>query len=113
MKLVDLAPRWWADTDGVRLGVSFACPVHAAGGLDAHGSADCVLGRVYVRTEMPSGPGANWTRAGDAFESMSLSPSVKCTVPQGVVHWHGFVTNGDVTVLDDSDGRAWPDGSPT
>lgn len=111
MKLTDLAPKWWSLTDGTRAGVSFACPVHAAGGLDEHGSADCVMARVYVRTENPGGPGPNWTRTGDDFASMSLAPSVKCTIPQGIVHWHGFVKGGEVSVLGDSDGRAWPEGA--
>lgn len=120
MRLVDLAPKWFSRFDtGARLGVTFACPVHAHLGLDENGSAPCMLGRVYAPTEDGS-TGHRWARTGEDFASMSLSPSILYrTVPEGharavdeahvcdvqrctIVHWHGFVTNGEVSVLADS-----------
>lgn len=124
MKLTDLAPRWWTDADGKRVGASFACPVHAKLGLDESGHAPCLLSRVYVRTEdveVGPGVGPRWTRAGDDFATMTLQPSILCrTVSEKhadqvaghecvfrrctIVHWHGFVTNGQVSILPDSVG---------
>ena len=118
MRLVDLAPAWYSLTDGRRVGFSFACPVHAHLGLDENGHAPCALGRAYVRTE-ECGSGHRWQRNGDDFATMSTSPSVlyrtvreghaaavddthKCGAACLIVHWHGFVTNGDVSILPDS-----------
>lgn len=123
MKLVELHPKWLDLSTGERCGVSFACPVHAKNGLDENGSANCLLGRVYIRTEPVAGApgvGPRWHRTGDDFATMTLSPSLLCrTVPEGhargineahecnfqrctIVHWHGFVTGGEVSILPDS-----------
>lgn len=36
-------------------------------------------------------PGVHWTRKGDTFETLSISPSVDASASG---HWHGFVTDG-------------------
>ena len=99
MKLVDLDPRWFVlQEGGPRVGLSFLCP-------------HCQLERIAVpfhhegREAMEDGyilarHGANdrghiWTLSGaDAFESLSLSPSIDASSSG---HWHGFVTNGEAT----------------
>lgn len=35
-----------------------------------------------------------WTRTGDTFENLSLSPSIDCSKWGG---WHGFITNGIIS----------------
>jgi hypothetical protein len=35
-----------------------------------------------------------WNRTGDTFETMTLTPSIDGS---GVGHWHGFITNGEVS----------------
>ncbi len=37
-----------------------------------------------------------WTRSGDTFETLTLTPSVDAA-SHGVGHWHGFITNGEIT----------------
>ena len=34
-----------------------------------------------------------WTRVGDDFDSMSITPSIDASQSG---HWHGFITNGEV-----------------
>ncbi|HWE98827.1 MAG TPA: DUF6527 family protein [Caulobacteraceae bacterium] len=99
MRLLDLDPRWFVLEDGgpkvgltfdcphcreTRLGVAFHHAMHAADEdgyiLARHGSTDA---------------GHIWTLSGpDDFASLSLSPSVDAS---STGHWHGFVTNGEVT----------------
>jgi len=96
VKFTDLAPKWVTE-DGKQRGVMFACPVHAAKGLDETGSADCLLARVFV-------PNDRWSIAGN-FGTMTITPSVKCSFgvePPGKCHWHGEIKNGEVSVLPDS-----------
>lgn len=96
MKLTDLNPRWsyWSHLPG-RIGVNFDCPVHRN-----H--------RVYVPFANPLDDGLPevrrhlWTRTGDTFETLSLSPSVDYTkydngATRDPTCWHGHVTNGEVT----------------
>jgi hypothetical protein len=39
-------------------------------------------------------PGIHWKRSGEAFETLSLSPSIDAS---NAGHWHGFIKNGEVT----------------
>lgn len=95
VSLTTLDPRW-VTKGGRRVGVSFACPTCME-------TADpACSGRVAVFFDPPLDPGPAgpkpWRRTGDTFETLSLSPSILTRVaPNGAAHWHGYVTNGQVT----------------
>lgn len=108
MKLTELKPRWtgYASNDkrdeqiingltflcphcglqtGQRLGVLFHPPIDEGGWLAKgvtifHGAVE-------------------WTRTGDTFETLTLSPSINTMQNRMdfANHWHGFFTNGEVT----------------
>lgn len=101
MKLRDLNPTWISDGAGIgfdapngggRITVFFANPL--PGAVD-HGPRTPPYDR-------------RWTRTGDTFDTLSLTPSVdafearvdangNATNERTRTIWHGFVTNGDVT----------------
>lgn len=96
MKITELNPRW-VGYDGLRLGVSFDCP-------------HCIIQRLLVPFHhkgfehiedfhiLPHTANGNiWSEvnpADDSFDNLSLIPSIDCS---GSGHWHGFITNGEVT----------------
>jgi hypothetical protein len=107
MRLTDLDPHWVAEMgapDTHQQGVSFLCPccrtvrlavffaepitgspvdlkqLHRSQGVDGH-LADHHLGSTL------------WTRTGEDFDTLSLTPSVDCS---HFGHWHGYITNGAV-----------------
>lgn len=97
MKLLNLNPSWehWSGREG-RIGINFDCPVHKK----TH--------RVHVHFanpldgEKPVERNHLWTRTGDSFDTLTLTPSVDYTkYDNGTVRdlscWHGFVSNGEVT----------------
>lgn len=105
MRLSDLNPRWftlagWASPSRFAIGLTFQCP-HCASER---------LGVLFDRPVDPDGIGptttydpalyatANhmhvWKRSGDTFETLTLTPSIDGS---GAGHWHGFITNGDVS----------------
>lgn len=112
MKLTELNPRWCAVAGRRGQGITFDCPhcrrarlvVFFANPIDGgeplpherrRGS-----GALEVLTAehdaAPKGfdivpPGFHWRRSGDAFETLSLTPSVDASAAG---HWHGFVTGG-------------------
>jgi hypothetical protein len=46
----------------------------------------------------PFEPGrAMWTRTGETFETLTLTPSIHSAVEKGGCGWHGFITKGEVT----------------
>ena len=99
MKLTDLHPHWITDeVTGLKM-LWFDCPAHPE--ASEH---DWVAIRV---SEKPSHqmevPNASfpttddykvnvWQVTGDSFENLTISPSIDM---KG--HWHGFITNGQVT----------------
>lgn len=102
MKLSDLNPRWAIDADIVIGGVTH----HDE---DRHGMAisfDCPhCGEqrlaVWFKNPIDGGPPSDdvdpqhqWQRAGTTFEDLTLTPSIDAS-QWG--HWHGFITNGEVT----------------
>ena len=103
-RLADLNPKWFT-VDGRRVGITFYCPACLAGKqADEHG------GRAFAFMDPPLDPGPDlgagvaarsWRRTGDTFETLTLSPSILYRLPGPggalVEHWHGFVTNGEVT----------------
>jgi len=108
MKLTELKPRWTGYASngnrdeqiingltflcphcglqtGQRLGVLFHPPIDEGGWLAKgvtifHGAVE-------------------WTRTGDTFETLTLSPSINTMQSRMdfANHWHGFITNGEVT----------------
>ncbi len=106
MRLADLNPQWMdAGGEGVTkadgspapkrhgVGVLLTCPCGACG-------EDKLL---YVPFENPldGGPSLSperplWTRSGDTFEALTLTPSILRNPSRGGCGWHGYVTNGEI-----------------
>lgn len=108
MKLTELSPQW-IERDGVRLGVLFLCPcclgktprVHVScfkvGQGSIHGQYNLLSGMVpdnELDQIIPCKKGFAWGFSGDFFESLSITPSIDAS---DAGHWHGFITNGEVT----------------
>lgn len=106
MRLTELDPRWMVLRDGGdAVGLTFRCP-HCPPG---ERGATTYLGVMFAQTVdrdqlnvdekewptyMATHPDAKfWTRTGDTFDTLTLSPSVDVS-QHG--HWHGFVSQGDV-----------------
>lgn len=99
MKLLDLNPRWFvAEQGGPKIGLTFDCPcckTRRLGVAFHHTGEDAI----YDAEPDTHGPGASlWTISGDAhatsFDSVTLQPSIDAS---SFGHWHGFVTNGEIT----------------
>lgn len=87
-RLVNLNPKWFFVYNHLS-GISFDCPACLEGKqVDEHG------GRAFVFFD-------SWKRTGDTFDTLTLSPSILYRLPQPggelAEHWHGWVTNGEVT----------------
>lgn len=111
MRLVDLNPRWWGDGERQQLGVSFECP-HCRqvrlgiaflnppdGGPPSTIVTDKSMPKfieehIHEHRTFDVPPGFLWTRVGEEFDTMSLTPSVDASKSG---HWHGFVADGEVT----------------
>jgi hypothetical protein len=123
VRLTELEPKWWAEPGRRGQGVVFRCPhcrggficVPFANPLD--GGAPWDVGTeqrrpisklwdlLYGGLEEPRGdgviakgtwvipPGCLWQRAGDTFETLTLSPSVDAS---RAGCWHGFLTAGEI-----------------
>jgi hypothetical protein len=93
MKLTELNPRWLG-YDGEKLGLSFDCPhckvQRLAVAFHHHGNA--LTDDQHILAEHPMTK--IWDFIGTDFEDATLSPSID-TSASG--HWHGFITNGQVT----------------
>lgn len=117
MKLTDLDPRWvaigrWDSADGTqhyydtpprRGGITFNCPVHTekcvhCGQFLPQTHRLCVFFANPVDGLPPQVAEHLWQRAGDDFETLTLSPSIDASqhVVDGVICWHGFITNGEI-----------------
>ena len=98
MKLTELNPRWVGLFEKLFDGVSFDCP-------------HCKTQRLAVRSSPPIDPDGWWPKiaqptydgikvwhrgSGDTFETLTLTPSVNADI-DFAGHWHGFITNGEVT----------------
>jgi hypothetical protein len=108
MRLIELDPHWitlGSDKSGDdRLGITFRCP-HCPPGERGETT---FLGVWFVEPVDPNEhPEINWPtymlqhperkywhRTGESFETLTLSPSVDASK---VGHWHGFITNGEVS----------------
>lgn len=107
MKLTDLNPSFvnaggegifqidgQPSTRRVGIGLMFTCP---CGQCDE--DHDCY---VDFANPLDGGPrhvadGPAWTRTGDSFETLTLTPSIHRVKEKGGCGWHGFITNGEVT----------------
>lgn len=94
--LAALDPRWVTVDSGQRVGVSFACPACVGRDDSPH------EGRVFVYVDPPLDPGPaspspSWQRTGDTFDTLTVTPSIRVRVDDVGEHWHGFITNGQVT----------------
>lgn len=102
MRLTELSPRWVRDGEGRHgQGMSFECP-HCRAEYLGVWFANPVDGgapieeekRKYVDRQGKPRIRPLWHRQGENFETLSLSPSIDASE---VGHWHGFITNGEVT----------------
>lgn len=92
MKLTELEPSWITTSDGRRgMGVVFLCPCCRDTSLCAW-FANPLDGGPPAGPE--HGPAPRWRRSGDTFETLTVTPSIDASAAG---HWHGFVTNGEVT----------------
>jgi hypothetical protein len=95
MRLIDLDPSWMGgDSIASATGLLFLCPVcfKANHGQVGTHSVICWFRDRGVPDSATPGPG-RWVPSGTGFDDLSLSPSVNV----GNEHWHGFITNGEVT----------------
>lgn len=106
MLLTELNPQWMRaggegifNADGTPaaprhgIGVLFTCP---CGRCDAQ--HDCY---VPFTNPLDGGPAVNdghatWTRTGDTFETLTVTPSILRSTNRGGCGWHGFITAGEV-----------------
>lgn len=90
-RLVDLDPSWVLQDNRLGMGVVFLCPCCVGTERERYLFA-------MFRNPLDGGPGANehpsWERAGDSFETLTLTPSIDASASG---HWHGFVTAGTLT----------------
>ena len=117
MKLTELNPRWvsinrWDSPDGTQHyapgdtpkrigGISFDCPTHTkhcptCGNLTPQ-SHRLVVWFNNPTDGLPPEHSAEhrWTRSGDTFETLSLTPSINAQMADPTC-WHGFITNGEI-----------------
>jgi len=102
VRLVDLNPAWlptggegYSHSEGnsvplrERVGIAFDCP-------DGCGRRASII----FRNPIDVGPSIRdddhvWTREGDTFETLTLTPSIqRVDCPN---RWHGHITNGEIT----------------
>ncbi len=103
MRLLDLNPRWYSYGDSPDIvGITFDCPCCAPDGkVSSLGTKYRPrLGVLFVneidRDGLPNDVhwtrgGRKWTRTGETFETLSLTPSIDAS---SFGHWHGCITNG-------------------
>ena len=108
MKLTELDPHWVGLAPGHAIGLTFLCPCCrecrigvpfdvAIGGE----KLESIIGRdLTVNLHREQAALANkknekhWHREGETFDTLTLPPSIDAS-QHG--HWHGFITNGQVT----------------
>jgi len=100
MRLTELHPEWIDFADFEKVGIFFDCPVHRDSGCTypripvyfANHPSGCAM---FPKHEEDEG---RWQLTNPSFESMTLIPSILYPKPKyGPQHWHGFITNGEVT----------------
>ena len=95
--LVDLDPQW-VEENGSKVSIMFECPFHS----DCNGDGGPRwIGADFANSIGDATSRRGWSRTGETFETLSLSPSIRVMNP-GVCEWHGYVTDGRVITLGDS-----------
>ena len=98
-RLVDANPRWthyWGD-ESLCL-ITFDCPIHE----------ECVVHSLPFSPALDGKPcpasheAKAWGRAGDTFETLTLSPSIRRMDGPTGCEWHGFIRDGRFEHCDDS-----------
>ena len=122
MRLLDCVPRW-LDIDGTRVGIVLLCPhciaekrpkptplscffipTERIAGPDYHESQYALFEKmlpgfgpeyagIEVHDFIACKRGFAWTRTGDDFASMSVTPSLDASASG---HWHGYITGGEI-----------------
>jgi len=114
VKLTELEPRWVGaggpgiyNADGTPaaerhgVGLSFLCPCAECTAKRTGNHDEDFYLRVFVGFANPLDggpahdprPGAQWQRAGDTFDTLTLTPSIQ---RMNGCRWHGFITNGEI-----------------
>lgn len=101
MKLTDLNPEWIGSGGAGITNSADGSPVPRREGTMLMFSCPCGCPEpiaVYVNPPLDGQPADErckpvWQRTGDAFESLTLTPSI---LRRGGCGWHGFVTNGEI-----------------
>lgn len=88
-RLVNLQPRWIKPAPTLTSGMTFLCPCCRKQRIAVFFKDWCPLGTVQESTDEP-----RWSRTGDTFENITISPSVDMS---RYGHWHGHIQNGEVT----------------
>ena len=105
MRLLELDPRWFtfsnpADGVCVYIGLTFLCPHCHKQRLGVRFNPPIDLGVKIPGWSFlwPTTDGPVWTRTGETFDTLTLSPSIDASGSridfEG--HWHGFITNGQI-----------------
>jgi hypothetical protein len=97
VRLADRNPKW-IGLSGVKealplyMGVRFACP-HCDKPLSVHFRNPIDPQSLLENTSWQPGfgPGLQWERTGDTFETLTLTPSIDF---KG--HWHGHIISGEI-----------------
>jgi len=104
MRLVDLEPVW-IERRGRVVGIRFTCPINDGIGPHREGHQVAVLfvnpvdgGAAHSDDPncLGNNKGNRWSRTGNTFETLTLSPSIDCTTTNPHC-WHGEVKDGMVT----------------
>lgn len=97
--LVDAAPEWVRRSNGVIVGLTFDCPLHAEcshiGGPSRIGVT--FLNPIGSDVRNPHG----WQRTGESFEAISIAPSIR-VMDHELCGWHGYVRDGRFETCGDS-----------
>jgi hypothetical protein len=92
VKLTDLDPGWWTAEEGrTGMGLTFLCP-HCRTQYLGVWFANPIDGGPPAAPELSPKP--RWTRTGNTFENLTLSPSVDASQSG---HWHGFIRDGEIS----------------
>lgn len=104
MRLTDLNPHW-VGAGGPGISNADGSPAPARSGIGIGLDCPCGCGApCYLPLRNPLDGGAPlesnrdlWTRTGEDFATLTLTPSVFRNPAKGGCGWHGFITNGAVT----------------
>lgn len=94
MKLTELNPRWLSFDTGRRgQGIAFDCPCEKCQRTKFRRRVTVPFANPLDGKARAAGREDYWTRDGDEFETLTLSPSID---ESECGHWHGTVRQGEV-----------------